>query len=44
MDLTYVYSMDKDIHYPYLLEDKPNYPAYLKTTGGSIVATFGFKL
>jgi hypothetical protein len=36
--------MNKNINYPYLLEDKPNYPADLKTTGGNIVATFGFKL
>lgn len=44
LDLTYVYSIDKDIHYPYLLEDKPNVPAYLKNNAGNIVATVGFKL
>jgi hypothetical protein len=44
MDLTYVYSMAKDIHYPYRLQDKANVPAFLKTTGGNIVATIGFKL
>jgi len=44
MDLTYVYSIAKDIHYPYLLEDKPNAPAYLKNNAGSIIATVGFKL
>lgn len=44
IDLTYVYSMNKDINYPYLLEDKPNEPAYLKNNVGSIVATVGFKL
>lgn len=44
LDLTYIYSMTKDIHYPYLLQDKPNVPAYLKTTGGNIIATIGFKL
>jgi len=44
MDLTYVYSMAKDIHYPYLLEDKPNVPAFLKNNAGNIVATIGFKL
>jgi hypothetical protein len=44
LDLTYVYSMTKDIHYPYRLQDKANVPAYLKTTGGNIIATIGFKL
>jgi hypothetical protein len=44
VDLTYVYSMNKDINYPYLLEDKPNVPAYLKNNVGSIIATVGFKL
>lgn len=44
MDLTYVYSMNKDIHYPYLLEDKVNVPAYLKNNAGNIIVTFGFKI
>jgi len=44
LDLAYVYSMGKDINYPYLLQDKPNVPAYLKNNGGNIVATIGFKL
>jgi hypothetical protein len=44
IDLTYVYSMNKDIHYPYLLQDKTNVPAYLKNNAGNIVATVGFKL
>ena len=44
IDLTYVYSMAKDIHYPYLLEDKVNIPAQLKNNVGNIVATIGFKL
>ncbi len=44
LDLTYVYSMVKDINYPYLLQDKPNAPAYLKNNMGNIVATIGFKL
>jgi hypothetical protein len=45
VDLTYVYSMNKDVHYPYLL-DAPatNIPAYLKNNGGNIVMTFGFKI
>jgi hypothetical protein len=44
IDLTYVYSINKDIHYPYLLENKPNVPAAIKNTGGNIVATIGFKI
>ena len=44
IDLTYVYSTNKDIHYPYRLEDKPNVPAYLKNNEGNIVASIGFKL
>ncbi|MEO8721444.1 MAG: aromatic hydrocarbon degradation protein [Ginsengibacter sp.] len=43
MDLTYVYSMMKNVHYPYLLQDKPNSPAFLKNNAGNIVATIGFK-
>ena len=44
LDLAYVYSMYKNVNYPYLLQDKPNTPAYLKTNKGNIVATLGFKL
>jgi len=44
IDLTYVYSMNKNINYPYLLADKPNTPAYLKNNVGSIVFSIGFKL
>ena len=44
LDLAYVYSMNKDVNYPYLLQDKANVPAYLKTNRGNIVATLGFKL
>jgi hypothetical protein len=44
LDLAYVYSMNKDVNYPYLLQDKPNTPAYLKTNKGNVVATIGFKL
>ncbi|MEO6869180.1 MAG: aromatic hydrocarbon degradation protein [Ginsengibacter sp.] len=43
LDLTYVYSLDKDINYPYQLNDKPNSPASLRNTGGNIFATLGFK-
>ena len=44
IDLTYVYTLNKDVNYPYLLQDKPNVPAAIKNTGGNIIATFGFKL
>ncbi len=43
-DLTYVYAMNKDVNYPYRLQDKPNDPASLKNNAGNIVATIGFKL
>ncbi len=44
IDLTYIYSLNKDIHYPYLLQDKANIPATIKNNGGNIVATIGFKI
>lgn len=44
IDLAYIYSIHKDVHYPYLLQDKTNVPAYLKNNAGNIVATIGFKL
>ncbi len=44
LDLTYVYSINKDINYPYLLQDKPNSPASIKNNGGNIIATIGFKI
>lgn len=44
IDLTYVQSMTKDIHYPYQLQDKNNVPALLKSNGGNIMATIGFKI
>jgi hypothetical protein len=44
IDLTYVYSINKDVNYPYLLQDKPNTPATIKNNGGNIIATIGFKI
>ena len=44
IDLTYVYALNKDVSYPYLLEDKPNTAATIKNTGSNIIATIGFKL
>ena len=44
IDLTYVQSMTKDIHYPYQLQGATNVPAFLKNNGSSIMATIGFKI
>ncbi|MFS8082031.1 MAG: OmpP1/FadL family transporter [Ginsengibacter sp.] len=43
LDLTYVYSLNKDINYPYQLHDAANSPATLKNMAGNIFATLGFK-
>lgn len=43
IDLTYVYSMNKDVNYPYRLDSKPNDPAVVKNNGGNVIATIGFK-
>lgn len=44
VDLTYVHTMGKDIHIPYRLQNSPYYGATIKSTGGNIVATIGFKI
>ena len=44
IDLTYIHSLNKDIHYPYSLGDKVNTPAMLNNNAGNIVATIGFKI
>ena len=44
VDLTYVYSINKDVNYPYLLQDKPNAAATIKNNAGNIIATVGFKI
>jgi len=44
IDLTYVYTLSKDVNYPYLLQDKPNSPALIKNNAGNIIATIGFKI
>ena len=44
IDLTYVQSMTKDIHYPYQLQGINNVPALLKNNAGAIMATIGFKI
>ena len=43
VDLTYVYSSNKDVSFPYRLSDRANTYATLNRTGGNIVATVGFK-
>ena len=44
VDLTYVYAINKDVHYPYRLEGNSFDRASLKNNAGNIVATVGFKL
>jgi hypothetical protein len=43
IDLTYVHSMQKDIHFPYRLEDAPYYAANLKSNVGNALMTVGIK-
>jgi len=44
VDLTYVHSIQKDVHFPYRLEDAPYYAANLKSNVGNALLTFGVKL
>jgi hypothetical protein len=44
IDLTYVYSINKDVNFPYRLEDKSNTFASVKDQRGNLVLTVGFKL
>jgi len=45
VDLTYVHSLNKDVHFPYRLEaPRPNTFAELKEGNGNLVLTFGIKL
>lgn len=44
MDVAYTYAHQKDVDYPYVLQDKPNNPAFLSNSGNYITVTFGFKL
>ena len=43
LDLTYVYNISKDVHFPYRLQDQANTFASVKNTRGNVVATLGFK-
>ena len=45
IDLTYVHSINKDVNYPYLLNDNSlNRAAFLKNNNGNIVMSFGIKI
>jgi hypothetical protein len=43
VDLTYAYSIEKDVDFPYLLAMKDNTFAHLRNNRGSLMATIGFK-
>jgi hypothetical protein len=42
-DLTYVHSINRDVNFPYRLEDRANTYATVKNTRGNIMATVGVK-
>jgi hypothetical protein len=44
IDLTYVHSLNKDVNYPYRLQENAFYPASIKNNAGNVIATIGFKL
>jgi hypothetical protein len=43
IDISYMHAMNKDVDFPYRLEDRANTYATLKQTRGNAVATLGFK-
>ena len=43
IDLTYVHAINKDVSFPYRLEDRANTYANLKDQRGNIIASIGFK-
>jgi hypothetical protein len=43
LDLTYVYTVKKDVDLPYRLEDRDNTFANLKQHQGNIIGTIGIK-
>jgi hypothetical protein len=43
IDVTYVHSINKDVNFPYRLEDRANTFASLRNTRGNIMATIGVK-
>ncbi len=44
IDLTYVQYLNKDVNYPYRLQNAPYYGANVKSAVGNILLTFGFKI
>lgn len=44
VDLTYVHTMTKDVHFAYRLQNGPYYGANIKSTGGNVLLTVGFKI
>ncbi|RFM28958.1 OmpP1/FadL family transporter [Deminuibacter soli] len=44
IDLTYAYSFNKDVNFPYRLADKPNTYAVTKNNRGNLLLTVGFKI
>lgn len=44
VDLTYVHTMGKDVHFAYRLQNRPYSGASLKQTGGNAILTVGFKI
>lgn len=44
IDLTYVHTMGKDVHYAYRLQSSPYTGATIKQTGGNALLTVGFKI
>jgi hypothetical protein len=43
IDLTYVHSLNKDVHIPYRLQNAPYEGAQIKSAGGNVLMTVGFK-
>lgn len=44
IDLTYVRNITRNVNFPYMLQDKPNTFANVKSNLGQILLTFGFKI
>jgi hypothetical protein len=44
IDLTYVYTFNKDVNFPYRLADKANTFATTQTMRNNVMLTFGVKL
>jgi len=44
VDLTYVHSLNKDVHFAYRLANSPYFGANIKNTAGNVFLTVGFKI